>query len=251
MTEVPRALEKKSREERSRESRRQILDSAMKLFYEKGYEATTTRDIIKEAGILNGSLYNRFKSKEDILLALVDESVSDFLRLSESLFSSTHAVNVFAVPAALVLYISSHSRKMASLIFNASCSRAAVDMYLKNFRSWARIVLGPDYDIRWDGIVGMKVEALIGMLGNLCGQYAYGLDVPLHDSLRFMTRISAQAMELDGFEIDVDDMIRYVGSLDITICGVRVRDLPDFVRRPASTSTIRNPYYTRARMRSS
>ena len=52
------------------EARKQIMTAALKLFYTKGYENTTTRDIVKETGILNGSLYNRFKSKDDILKEL-------------------------------------------------------------------------------------------------------------------------------------------------------------------------------------
>ena len=54
-------------EKRRAESRKKILDAAIELFFTKGYESTTTRDIIMKAGILNGSLYNRFKSKDEIL----------------------------------------------------------------------------------------------------------------------------------------------------------------------------------------
>ena len=54
----------KTMEERREESRRKIMEAAMDLFYYQGYKETTTRDIVKRAGILNGSLYNRFKSKE-------------------------------------------------------------------------------------------------------------------------------------------------------------------------------------------
>ena len=48
-----------------------ILDVAMKMFAEKGYEATSTNHIIKEAGISKGLLYNYFESKEEILKTIV------------------------------------------------------------------------------------------------------------------------------------------------------------------------------------
>jgi TetR/AcrR family transcriptional regulator, cholesterol catabolism regulator len=47
------------------------------LFAEKGYQATTVRNIADEAGILSGSLYHHFDSKEsivdEILMAFFDE----------------------------------------------------------------------------------------------------------------------------------------------------------------------------------
>ena len=52
-----------------------ILDRAAALFAQKGVAATTVRDIAKEVGILSGSLYHHFESKE----AIVDEVISSYL----------------------------------------------------------------------------------------------------------------------------------------------------------------------------
>ncbi|MBP1325995.1 AcrR family transcriptional regulator [Leucobacter exalbidus] len=46
--------------------RQQILAIAAKLFASQGYSSTTVRDIADEAGILSGSLYHHFASKEAI-----------------------------------------------------------------------------------------------------------------------------------------------------------------------------------------
>ncbi|HEY7225596.1 MAG TPA: TetR/AcrR family transcriptional regulator [Micromonosporaceae bacterium] len=54
--------------------RRSILDSAAALFARKGVAATTVREIADEVGILSGSLYHHFESKE----AMVDEIISSF-----------------------------------------------------------------------------------------------------------------------------------------------------------------------------
>ena len=58
----------KSAEERKNE----ILDVAEQLFAEKGFDNASTNDIIKEIGIARGTLYHHFKSKEEILDAIVD-----------------------------------------------------------------------------------------------------------------------------------------------------------------------------------
>jgi AcrR family transcriptional regulator len=50
--------------------RRQIMQEAAKLFGSRGFEATTIRDIASAAGILGGSIYYHFASKEDIFLAV-------------------------------------------------------------------------------------------------------------------------------------------------------------------------------------
>ena len=56
------------------ERREHLVRLAADLFAEKGFQATTVRDIAREAGILSGSLYHHFDSKESI----VDEVLSGF-----------------------------------------------------------------------------------------------------------------------------------------------------------------------------
>ena len=54
------------------ERKNEILDAAEELFAAKGYEATSTGDILDRVGIARGTLYYHFQSKEDILDALID-----------------------------------------------------------------------------------------------------------------------------------------------------------------------------------
>ena len=48
----------------------QLLDEAARLFRARGYEATTVRDIARAAGILPGSIYAHFATKDDLLRAV-------------------------------------------------------------------------------------------------------------------------------------------------------------------------------------
>jgi len=61
------AIARGARQEQSSERRDQILAIAAHLIAKRGYSATTVRDIADEAGILSGSLYHHFPSKEAIL----------------------------------------------------------------------------------------------------------------------------------------------------------------------------------------
>ncbi|WP_315114157.1 TetR/AcrR family transcriptional regulator [Clostridium intestinale] len=51
--------------------RTEILDIADKLFHMKGYDKCTINDILKEVGIAKGTFYHYFKSKEEVLDAIV------------------------------------------------------------------------------------------------------------------------------------------------------------------------------------
>ena len=51
--------------------RKQILDAAIALTAEQGFARTTIKQIARRAGVADGTIYNYFKNKEDILLAVV------------------------------------------------------------------------------------------------------------------------------------------------------------------------------------
>lgn len=59
-----------------RERRTRILEQALALFAQHGYDRTTVRMIAQEAGIAQGLLYNYFRSKKDVLQALFEQSMA-------------------------------------------------------------------------------------------------------------------------------------------------------------------------------
>ncbi len=66
---APRKL---PRQRRSRETVERILDTAARIFDDRGYRATTTNDVAEAAGISIGSLYQYFPNKDALLVALAD-----------------------------------------------------------------------------------------------------------------------------------------------------------------------------------
>lgn len=54
------------------ERKNEILDVANDLFSRKGFDATTISDIIEKVGVARGTVYYHFKSKEDIMDALIE-----------------------------------------------------------------------------------------------------------------------------------------------------------------------------------
>ena len=58
----------------------EIVSAAAKVFRTKGYHAATVRDIADEVGILKGSLYHHFDSKEELLYLVVKEPIAQMYR---------------------------------------------------------------------------------------------------------------------------------------------------------------------------
>ena len=67
-----------ARNKHPEETVNRILDTAQRLFLEKGYEQTSIHDILAQLGGLSkGAIYHHFKSKEDILMAVTDRITAD------------------------------------------------------------------------------------------------------------------------------------------------------------------------------
>lgn len=63
------------------EKKQLILDAALKLFSEKGYENASISQIAKEAGISKGLVYNYFESKESLLVSILNLGIDEMLQL--------------------------------------------------------------------------------------------------------------------------------------------------------------------------
>lgn len=63
---------RRRRVRRAEQRRQEILKAAASVFARKGYEKATTREIARAADVSEGTIYNYFASKKDLLLALAD-----------------------------------------------------------------------------------------------------------------------------------------------------------------------------------
>lgn len=71
-------------------TKRKIFETSMKLFAEKGYEATSIEEITATVGVAKGTLYYHFSSKEEIFNFLVEEGMK---LLKNSIEIKTSKVN--------------------------------------------------------------------------------------------------------------------------------------------------------------
>lgn len=103
--------------------RRQLIDAAADVFYEKGYGAASVQDVADRVGLLKGSVYHYIRTKEDLLFAVVEEAHSASGAITENLraraLDPTEELDAFV-------------RAHLALLFE---ERVKVGVYLHDFRS--------------------------------------------------------------------------------------------------------------------
>ncbi|WP_127580102.1 TetR/AcrR family transcriptional regulator [Paenibacillus koleovorans] len=73
-----------NREEKKRETRKRIMEAAVKLFSDQGYDSTTVAQITEKAGVGKGTFFNYFNSKEEIMCDLQGFwAVDEIMKLRE------------------------------------------------------------------------------------------------------------------------------------------------------------------------
>lgn len=59
-------------------TRAEIVEHAKSLFYERGYDGTSFTDIVNAVGVYRGNINYYFKTKDDILKAVIDRHLEEF-----------------------------------------------------------------------------------------------------------------------------------------------------------------------------
>lgn len=65
-------------------TRSEIVDCAKQLFYEHGFEGTSFSDIVEASGLFRGNIYHYFKSKDEILKAVIERHLKDYRALLDT-----------------------------------------------------------------------------------------------------------------------------------------------------------------------
>lgn len=106
----PRGRPRKTLDERDDGNRRQaLIMAAAALFRRKGFAATSTRDIAQSVGMHSGSPFYHFKSKEDLLYAVMEEGMhSAIARQAQALQAVPTAPGAQLARARLRALVRSH-----------------------------------------------------------------------------------------------------------------------------------------------
>lgn len=104
------------------EIRRRIVEAALSLFQAKGFDATTTKAIARKARIAEGTVFNYFKSKDDIALHFFEQEVDqamEAVRENPRLRKAPVEEKLFALLQSQLEYLAPHERFIGSALIHA------------------------------------------------------------------------------------------------------------------------------------
>jgi len=102
--------------------RENIVNAALSLFQTKGFDATTTKAIARKAGIAEGTVFNYFKSKDDIALHFFEQEVDSAMaavRDNPRLKKAPLEEKLFALIHAQLEYLAPYERFIGSALIHA------------------------------------------------------------------------------------------------------------------------------------
>jgi AcrR family transcriptional regulator len=107
--------------------RRQLLDAAMEVFVARGYHAAAMDEIAERAGVSKPVLYQHFPGKQELYLALLDESVESLVETVRLALRSTNEnrQRVSATFSAYFEFVAEH-RGTFRLVFESDFNDPAV-----------------------------------------------------------------------------------------------------------------------------
>jgi len=138
------------------EKKQEILEAAARLFRDRGYTATSMRDLAKEVQLKASSLYNHIDSKEDILQAICFSTASKFMSAIKQI-EKQPGTSLDKVKALVNLHAEVAAIDLTSIASLNDEWRHLPEPYLSQF-----LYLRRDYERRFVGILekGMEEDSI-------------------------------------------------------------------------------------------
>ena len=76
-----------TRAQHRQQTRARLLDAASQVFARRGFHAATVDEVAEAAGYTKGAVHSNFATKDELVLALLDQRVADQLQQVEALFA--------------------------------------------------------------------------------------------------------------------------------------------------------------------
>ena len=137
-------------------TKEKILDAALTLFAENGYNGTSVEQIAKAVGIKAPSLYKHFKGKEDILNVLIDSAEARY----EEMFGSER--NIGKIPESREEFINITMGRISFTMRDPIIRKTRMFLVQEQFRNQRTSEVTTRHQL--DGIQGMFAKILKEMM---------------------------------------------------------------------------------------
>jgi AcrR family transcriptional regulator len=190
-----------------------IREGAAKLFFERGYDATTLRQVASVAGLKVGSLYNHIDSKEHLLLQIMGGIIDDLLeRVEEAIAAAEGGDSVDVLQAALAEHITFHAERAQEVfIGNAelrSLPQDAREVVIKKRADYETLLQKLVSEAGRDGLADVidakiHVYSFVAQATHIASWFKPGGRYPLEEIVRIYTRLALRELNV----VDADKRV--------------------------------------------
>ena len=210
-------------------TQKRILQTCVRLFLENGYQRTTMAQILKEARVSSSSFQNLFRSKDGVLLELVDFMFENQFGMARSVAGAElPPVYVYAAETALQITLTELNDNLRQIYLEAYTQQRLLDCIQRATAKELHRIFGPyqpelteqDFYELELGTAGL----MRGYMANPCTA-----DFPLERKLeKFLT------LALRGYKVpeeEVRQVLSFLGGLDIR--GIAQKVMEELFRQLA------------------
>lgn len=196
-------------EQRRNETTEKIISVSKHLFVKRGYDRTTTRQIAEAAGILNGSLFHLFPTKEDILKDVMVSIYNEALEEAERyLRGKKDIIITVGYPAALELYAAYKYPRASELLFEAHSSWKVMNGLVDRAMDWMESRLNGFASDEEMERYRLDYILIWGCLGALISECYHGQSRGFNPALRSILKVICSLNEIPVEDADsVDSML--------------------------------------------
>lgn len=191
--------------ERKKARQDEVYGAAARLFAERGYHATRVQDIADELGMLKGSLYYYFSSKEDLLVQVIEGYVEEIYEALVGIVNSGYSPRqklILALDAHLRLF---HQNAHVYAIFmqeNLTMIDRATAVTVKQRNKayahlWEQILEQgvQQGDFRPGLDIPVTARAILGMCNHTLTWYQVDGRLPIRELARVFSQLILQGIE--------------------------------------------------------
>lgn len=167
----------------------EIVDAAVTCFLEKGYHQTGVRDIVGQAGISLGNLYNHFKGKEAILVFIAEiegQELSGFIVRLSSTYDPRPALEGFITDYAAYVALPENALLGVEILTEALRNTAIAEVFGRNRNRLIAALAGCITQGTKSGVFAPQIDPPVVacmILDALEGQGLRSLSSPSEDNL--------------------------------------------------------------------
>lgn len=198
------------RQTRSIENRRRVKAAALALFGEKGYERTSIEEIAKRASVAVGGVYLHFRSKRQLLLALMDDLLDVLTAVDLTIARGTHP------------------REAIRVLLRGAVKRDL--QFVGAYRAWREAVLSePDLVARDDAFRRWTQERVIAVFERLQQLPGARRDVDAHTLGCVMDRLFWALLSEVRRQTEADARLWLETASDVTYHALFTDSVPEDV----------------------